>query len=286
MIQINDIDDALKYYDIDIKYRERCYQCVNNINSSEMFLESFNKINNILIKEDFNKYKELWKQMNTDELFCPNIDPFVTNLIILLSYKINQEYIKKYNLDNEQIIINKRRIKEAFESDLINRNYSSVRISQMIWAYNFVRVNIIEIGRLQYQKLDNNTFKIHIPRGDKLDINKVIESINLSKIKLKEIYNLVNIKYICNSWLLSKKLNELIDVNSNIHKFYELFNVYDGDDCLNDLLNFVYQINDIDDYNKLEVKTSLQRIIKKELLNKTVFKTGNGILKDNYYQTR
>ena len=129
------------------------------------------------------------------------------------------------NLDSEQIVINKKRIKEAFESDLINRGYESVRVSQMLWAFNFVRVNIIEIGRLQYQLADNNTIMIHIPRGDKLDIDKVIESINLAKIKIKEIYNLDDITFKCHSWLLSNKLNEIIDNESNIHKFYNLFDV-------------------------------------------------------------
>ena len=42
---------------------------------------------------------------------------------------------------------------------------------------------------------------------------------------------------------------------------------------------FVYQVKDIDDYHNLEEKTSLQRIIKKELLEGTIFKIGDGILK-------
>ena len=279
MIQIKDIDEAFLYYNIDNKYKERCYQCANKINSNVLLLEAFNKINNILNYEDYYKVKDIWKNMDINELFCNDIDPFITNLIILLSYKANQECIKKYKLDIEQITINKKRIKEAFESDLINRHYSFVRISQMLWAFNFVRVKIIEIGRLQYQIFDKETVKIHIPRGSKLDINKVIESIKLSKIKLKEIYKIDNTKYICNSWLLSNKLNELINKESNIHKFYELFDVEDGNNCNNDLLNFVYQVKYIDDYNKLEENTTLQRIIKKELLQGTIFKIGNGTLK-------
>ncbi len=286
MIQIKDIDEAFNYYNIDNKYKELCYQCANNINSNELYLEVFNKINNTLNYEDIDRVKDLWKHKTIKELFCDEIDPFITNLIVILSYKTNQDNIKKYNLDNEQIVINKNRIKKCFESDLVNREYKSIRVSQMLWAFNFVRVKVIEVGRLQYQIFGKDIVKIHIPRGSKLDINKVIDSIKLSKIKLKEIYNLDNLKYICNSWLLSHKLNEIIDLNSNIHKFYELFDVNDSEECHQDLLNFVYQINDINDYNDLQENTSLQRIIKKELLKGTVFKTGNGILKDIYYQTR
>ena len=278
MININDIDEALTYYNIDSKYKDRCYLCSNNINNNKTYLDAFERVNNILNNGDYLSVKDTWKSMDIDELFCVNIDPFITNLIILLSYKTNKDCLKKYNLDREQIIINKKRIKEAFESDLINREYSSVRISQMLWAFNFVRVNIIEVGRLQYQLADNNTIKIHIPRGDKLDINKVIESIKVAKTKLKEIFNIDNPTFKCISWLLSNQLNEIIDSNSNIHKFYELFDVEDGEDCNQDLLNFIYQVKDITDYNKLEERTSLQRIIKKELLNGKSFKIGNGTL--------
>ena len=220
MILKQDIDTAFIYYNIDENYKDRCYQCMLNINSNKSFLDAFNKINNILNNSDFKDIKELWMYKDVNVLFCDGIDPFITNLIILLSYNTSEEYLKKYKLDIEQIIINKNRIKECFESDLINRKYDSVRISQMLWAFYFVRVRIIEIGRLQYELLetnkDNSIIKIHIPGGSKLDFDKVIDSINLSKRVLKEIYQIDNIVYKCNSWLLSNELNRIIDKDSNI----------------------------------------------------------------------
>ena len=283
IIQLKDVDEAFKYYNIDNKYKDRCYKCIDNINSNESFICSFNKINNILNYSDFISIKELWKYENLNEMFCKGIDPFVTNLIILLSFNTSQKNIEKYNLDDEQIEINKKRIKECFESDLIKRNYESVRISQMIWAFYFARVRIIEIGRLQYELLetnnDNSIIRIHIPGDKKLDYNKVIDSINLSKIKLKEIYKLNNMIYTCNSWLLSNRLNELINKNSNIHKFYELFDVVDRENCIDDILNFVYQKEKIDNYNELQENTKLQQLIKNELIKGTIFKLGSGILK-------
>lgn len=283
MIQKIDIDNAFKYYNINQKYLERCYLCADNINNNKPFLDAFIRINNILNKSDFKDVKDLWKYKKVDELFCEKIDSFVTNIIILLSYKTNQEYLEKYNLDNDQIYINKSRIKECFESDLINRKYASVRISQMLWAFYFVRVKIIEIGRLQYELLetndDNSIIKIHIPGESKLDYNKVIESIELSKIELKKIYNIDNLIYKCDSWLLSNQLNMLIDKNTNIHKFYSLFDVVDGEDCTYDILNFVYQKSVIKNYDELQEDTNLQKLIKKELIDGTIFNMGKGILR-------
>ena len=45
MININDINEALIYYDIDDKYKERCHRCIDNINSNKSFLEAFERIN-------------------------------------------------------------------------------------------------------------------------------------------------------------------------------------------------------------------------------------------------
>ena len=282
MIDLNDIDKAFGYYNIDNKYKNRCYESVNNINNNDLFLTSFNNINDILNYSDFNIIKKLWKYKDVNELFCEGIDPFVTNLIILLSYKNNRENIERSNIDKEQIIINKRRIKECFESDLINRNYESVRISQMLWAYYFARVRIIEVGRLQYQYsvTDDNkqVIKIHIPRGNKLDISSVRKSIDDSKQEIEKIFKVSNCEYICNSWLLSNKLNEIIDKNSNIYKFYKLFDVVDGENCIDDIINFVYQKEEINNYNELQENTNLQQIIKMELLNGTIFKMGIGVL--------
>lgn len=283
MINFKDIDTAFDYYNIDEKYKDKCYKCANVINSNKLFLESFNKIDELLNLKDFSKINELWKYKEIDELFCENIDPFITNLIIALSYKTNQEYIEKYELDKEQISIIKNRIKECFEKDLIERNYDSVRISQMLWAFYFVRVRVIEIGRLQYELLETNEnesiIKIHIPGGSKLNYDKVVESIKLSENKLKEVYKINELCYKCNSWLLSKKINEVIDKDTNIHKFYNLFNIEDGEECTSDILNFVFDLKECNNYNELPEETSLQKILKNELINGTIFNIGIGTLR-------
>lgn len=121
--------------------------------------------------------------------------------------------------------------------------------------------------------------KIHIPAGNKLDIKLVNESIKKSKQLLPKIFNITNIEYLCDSWLLSNQLNEIIDYNSNIHQFYGLFDVIDGENCIDDILNFVYILRDCKNYNTLQENTNLQKLIKQSLLNNKVFKLGIGKLK-------
>ena len=276
IINRNEIDKGFEYYNLNSKYKNRCYECLKVISENEEYLFSFENVFEQLNYGDFKNIRKYWDVKNVNQFFGTNIDPFATNLLIVLSYKNHEKNMQNNKLDSTQVLIHKKRIKECFENDLEKRRYESVRVSQMLWAIYFIRVKIIEIGRLQYEYFkedDNELIKIHIPSGDKLDYNKVIE--------LTNIFNTKNISYVCNSWLLSKELNYLINSNTNISKFYNLFNVVDGEECTDDILNFVYSLKQCNEYTKLPEETSIQRLIKMQLLNGVKFKLGKGILKNN-----
>lgn len=222
---------------------------------------------------------------DTDMMFTKNINLFVTNLMVLLGYEFHDYNMKKCNFDDEQISIHKKRVKECFESDLINREYKGIRISQMLWAIYFIRTRIIEVDRLQYECIINydneNIIKIHILRDKKLDILSVKKSINDFRKQIEKIFGINKFKYMCNSWLLSNQLYKIINKNTNISMFHELFYVLDGEDCIKDILNFVYTLDQCEDYSLLPENTILQKKIKEELLKDNKFYLGLGILKTN-----
>ena len=58
----------------------------------------------------------------------------------------------------------------------------------MIWAAYFINTKLIEVGRLQYEKR-GNYIKIHIPSGEKLEIEKVLQTIKNSKQEIEK-YNI------------------------------------------------------------------------------------------------
>lgn len=287
MINTNKIDEAFLFYNINKSYKEKCYNCAEQINHSAYYTKLFDNVYKTLYCNDFSQIKNLWEIKEIDELFGKNINPFVTNLMILLGYKLHKDNLLKYKLDNNQINIHKKRVKECFENDLIYRKYKGIRISQMLWAVYFIRVRIIEIGRLQYEyegtEKNTSIIKIHIPKGKKLDIKEVGISIKNSKKELKQIFNLDNLNYICNSWLLSNQVYDLIDKNSNISMFHDLFDICDGEECTLDILNFVYGINKCSDYKTLAETTRLQKEIKDSLLVGKKFYLGLGRLKYNKY---
>jgi len=287
MIVYRKIDEAFNFYDIDNKYKKMCYDCAEEINNSDIYTEAFNKVYKRLYCNDFDDIRELWNVKDINELFSNNVNPFITNVMILLGYEFHLYNIKKYNLNEKQIIIHKKRVKECFENDIENRGYKGIRISQMLWAIYFIRVRIIEVGRLQYEYniTGNNKsiVKIHIPKGSKLNIFSVKKSISDSKKELENIFNINNFEYICNSWLLSNQIYEIINKDTNISKFHELFKIQDGEDCITDILNFVYEVNKCDDYSLLPENTTLQKKVKEQLLNGKKFYIGLGILQFDKY---
>lgn len=279
MIDKDIIDEALSFYNIDSQYRDKCYNCAEEINKKEKLSLAFSNLYEKLYIEEFTKIKDLWQYKDIDELFGDNVNPFITNIMVLLGYNYHRENMQQYNFDDTQINIHKKRVKECFESDLKVRKRDGIRVSQMLWSIYFIRTRIVELGSLQFEYDSNSVVKIHIPKNTNLNIISVKESIKKATIEMKKNYSIKDFKYICNSWLLSKQIYEIIDENSNISKFHDLFDVTEGEECINDILNFVYGIDECEDYSLLPTNTTLQSNIKNELLNGKIFYLGLGVLK-------
>lgn len=280
-INYKDIDKALEYYKInDTGYQNKCYKCIEDFNTINDFNIRSEEIYNILYTDKTYKIDTLWKRQNMIELFGEKYNPFITNVLVLLGYKLHEINMNKKSYDSIQKQLYIKRVREALTNDINNKKLNGIRISQMIWGAYFINTKLIEVGRLQYEKCENHV-KIHIPSGEKLQIEKVLNSIKDSKNEIKKYFNLKNPEYRCDSWLLSNQINTIIDSNSNIYKFYKLFEVTDGPDATKDILNFVFDVQECKDYNNLDESTSLQKMLKKKLIEKEELRIGWGKLKIN-----
>lgn len=283
------IDNALKFYSIsDNQYKMKCYKCVDEIQQNSDYQEKVNNIYNLLFIDKNNQIRELWSIKNTSDLFGEISNPFITNVLLLAGFDIHKNNIKKYALDEKQIEIHKQRVREALVNDIKIRGYDGIRISQMLWGAYFINLRIIEVGRLQYEfirfnPLDENKYKecikIHIPSGERLLEEQVKESIIRSRKEILKYFDLENPEYYCSSWLLSPSINKILDKNSNIAKFYNMFEIVDEKDGLDDILNFVFNVRECNDYTELKERTSLQIKLKEMLLRNKKITIGVGILK-------
>ena len=284
------IDEALAFYNItDIEYREKCYKCIDEIEENKEYQDKVNEVYEILFIDKTDNIRNLWEFKELSDLFGNIKNPFITNVLLLAGYKVHKDNIKKYNLDEEQIKIHKVRVKESLVNDIKIRKYNGIRISQMLWGAYFITLRIIEVGRLQYEfvrfnPLNENEYKecikIHISSGEKLIAEQVKSSIIKSKAEIFKYFNLENPEYYCCSWLLSPVINKIVDKNSNIAKFYNMFEIIEEKDGLEDVLNYVFNTKDNINYNELEENTSLQIKIKEMLLRNEKLTIGIGILKE------
>ena len=184
-----------------------------------------------------------------------------------------------YNINIEDY---KNKCYKCLTNDIYNRKLEGIRLSQLLWGLYFVKIKLIEVGRLQYEYCNNKKgkyIKIHIPKGDKLLYNEVLNSIKNSKKEIKKYFEIENYEYYCESWLLSKEIAKLLDSNSNISKFQQLFDIIEGKNAIKDILNFVYDLQHIDSYYDLPERTSLQSKIKDLLINGKEIHIGIGKLK-------
>ena len=283
LIKKDNIEKALTFYNINIEdYKNKCYKCLDDINKNSELKNKINYVLKLLYSNESEQLELLWKESNLDRFLGESYNKFIHNMILLSGYKIHEENMNKYNFDTYQVLAHKNRVRECLTNDIYNRKLEGIRLSQTLWGIYFINIRLIEVGRLQYEYCNNKKgkyIKIHIPKGDKLLYNEVLNSIKNSKKEIKKYFNIENYEYYCESWLLSKDITKLLDSNSNIAKFQQLFDITEGKNAIRDILNFVYDLQQIDSYYDLPERTSLQLKIKDLLINGKEIHIGIGKLK-------
>lgn len=114
-------------------------------------------------------------------------------------------------------------------------------IKEYMWLQNHLKFELFRLGRLQFQiypcnnrtlfygklpfKYGDNLIYIHIPEGEKLNIQKCEESIDMAKKFFVRYFSEYNYEYFfCESWLLYSGNRDFMAKDSNIVKFMGLFN--------------------------------------------------------------
>lgn len=97
------INDAFKFYNIEPIYKSKCSKCIDELN-----IDRFNEIIINLFENDFDDIRKYWNIKDINELFWEDVNPFITNLIILYGYKYHTQTIENINL----IIIKLKKKKE------------------------------------------------------------------------------------------------------------------------------------------------------------------------------
>ena len=287
----------LNYYGFDNNFKERFVDELNLLNNDKKLNFICYILYYILFIADNKNYYNIWSWKSTLNIFKNNGSYMIPVVALLCGYKFHIKNMKYRNFDIEQIALQKYNIKLVCTNDKIKYSIDGIRFSQMMWGSYFMKGNLIQIGRLQYEiciknldKLDKYFEKkhqyvyIHIPRDKDLTEEDVKESLCLADKYIKKYYSeLKNEKlaYYTKTWLLSPEVKEILSDDSNIIKFQDKFSIIEYEENINDFLNFVFDIViDKVDYKSLPEKTTLQKELKRKLLNNETLHLGLGIIKN------
>ena len=116
------------------------------------------------------------------------------------------------------------------------RKHGVYGLDELWWLGQSVKLKLFRLGRLQFEPVlveqdmrgeeqtipaGTKALNVHIPEGEPLKMEMCQESFCLAKDFFGEEYQV----YVCDSWLLSPHLKEVLPENSNIVRFQTLFEV-------------------------------------------------------------
>lgn len=233
---------------------------------------------------------DIWS-WDYENAFIQHGNKMLPAIPLLAGYSIHVKNMHERNYTQYQIDKHKQNVCRKIMNDYYSLNGLSFR--HMVWLSIFVKCNIIEIGRLQYNYHPTTNLsylseakyhiELHIPEGNPLGIEEVKQSLADAPKYIYSYFNLdfnVELEYYVESWLLSPELKYLLNENSNILNFQKLFHIVNYEENIKDFMRFVFQLTYVPkDFSVLKEATSLQRNMKNYLLEGNKLHIGTAILK-------
>lgn len=139
------------------------------------------------------------------------------------------------------------------------------------WTYRQISMSLFRIGALEYEfrvQEGEQVLSLHIPS----DADLSPESVDRSLAQAEDFFRIyypayAYSRYICDSWLLSPKLKELLPEGSRILAFQERFRLLSADPEAPGFIQWIFQTPSDTEVRILPERTSLQRRTKALLLS-------------------
>lgn len=225
--------------------------------------------------EDFKAFKEAIKKHSDG--------PFLALVVYLdLALDSYKGYMEK-GID-ESVYIDSMKDLRIWAEDY-KKKQGTWGIDELDWLAMSLNLEVIRLGRLQYEKArarenlgpikeGEDFLSVHIAEDGPLDPEEVDESLDLAR----DFYADQGIKYFyCQSWLLSPRLDRVLDESSNIIKFRDKFTnidtVFDTPQAEERIFGKV-----LEDKSLYPETTSLQRKAKKAIMDGFDFGIGSGYI--------
>ena len=174
------------------------------------------------------------------------------------------------------------------------RKYRRYGLEEVWWIAQSVKMNLYRLGRLQFEPYSLNkdiktsagilkqgihVLNVHIPAGESLDYEKCLESFRMAETFFKN--NQDKNLYLCDSWLLSPRLKEVLEDESNILKFQNMFEIVSVYESYPQAEQRVF-LDVKEDKSQYPEDTSLRKRLKRYLLDGKNPGIGIGVIENIY----
>lgn len=159
-----------------------------------------------------------------------------------------------------------------------------------LWSMHYAEARIFRLGAFHYEIIsepDKKRVEMHIPEGAELSPQSLDNSLKIKDSFFeKYLPEWKDIPVECHSWMLLPALKECLPQGSRILWFQSMFDLFDTDPDNNFYLQFVFDLEYFQwcngyDLTRLHENTSLQRNLKRYVLNGGKPGAGLGYLKYN-----
>ncbi len=178
------------------------------------------------------------------------------------------------------------------------KEWSSVKgelyLGELGWLSRHMSLGLFKLGRLQFSpspaerdipsygiKKGDTVMEIHIPSGERLDIDDCRRSIeNAREFFAKYFPNISYSHFTCHSWLLDDTLKKYLPAESNIIRFGDMFDKIEEDDSFA-LIRYLFRW----DTNEVNLRyayptSTLAEKVKRAVLHGETFHEALGIIKN------
>ena len=245
-----------------------------------------------LFYDDFPVFLENWKKETGKEKYVCALA-----LYVRLACEVYPKYREK---EIEDEIFDKTFYDITIWCEECYRKHQVYGLEELWWLAQSVKMHLFRLGRLQFEpvvlekdvKVDREgqdtqnkkisisagtkVLNVHIPAGEPLDYEACLDS-----FRLAEAFFGKNQIYMCDSWLLSPHLKEVLSEKSNILKFQNLFTVIKVYHAYPQAEQRIFQ-NVIENKQEYPEDTSLRRRAKAYILSGKDLGIGIGFIKNIY----
>jgi hypothetical protein len=238
------------------------------------------QIPNVVINKILNRSEWDIGIKELQELLCddPNGIKILWELLNIISNYSYEEYVKR-NISNDIFVATMK-----FCTRFLHEYYQTFQTYKFVWAWWFPRqisLNEYRIGALEYEFVDgeDREIAVHIPSDADLRKWSIAQSIkDFNEFRTKYYPGWEEAKLICDTWMLMPELKEMLGEESNIIAFQNLFEIdaidYDATWYMEWIFPGIEKVDEL-----LPEKTTLQRNMKKHLLDGKKFGIAKGHLK-------